>query len=153
MNVQPGRVNRLPPRLSPHLYKSFELIAPPSTHTRPARCEEVECEAHANGWRTAVDVTTPLGVRQANYIYQKSARHFTYEPGEGAVTFTFPAGQQCFAQHRVRLEREPLYVVRNGWAREPSEPLRDYRTHHRGEFWVDEFQESTGQIADARERG
>jgi hypothetical protein len=146
-------INRLPPRLSPDLYKSFELIRPATTHYRTARCEEVECEAHRAGWFTRLDVSTNLGVQQAKYIYNRSGRSFSYVLDGDIATFTFPAGQQCFQHHQVPLEREPLYVVRRGWTREPWEPLRDHRRHSRGDLWVEEFQESVQPIRDAQERG
>jgi hypothetical protein len=131
---------RLEPRMPAHAYTTYELIRPRSTHYRPATCAEVSCAAYANGWRTTLDVSTPMGARQANYIRLQSGRRFTVRefPPSGAVEFTFPAGQQCFAAHRLPLEREPLYVVRGGDHR--GNPRQERRVHTRGDLWVEDMQ-------------
>ena len=71
---------------------------------------------------------------------------------EGLTVFTFEPGQDCFAQHRVPLERDPLFLVRGGdWRGNPT-GLQPYR-HHRGEDWVDDFADHQDRIARQIERG
>src|SRR6478752_3117149 len=78
----------------PQALQTFEIAEPLPTHWRPATCAEVECQAHMAGWRTTIDLTTDLGVKQARYIRDHAGRHFTHEfSGDGGmITFTFPAG-------------------------------------------------------------
>lgn len=144
---------RLGPRLPAHAYTTYQLLRPKATHYRPATCEEVQCEANTRGWRTQIDTNTPMGARQANYIRLQSGRSFTTRevPLSGLVVFTFPAGQQCFAQHRVPLEREPLYVVRNGDHR--GNPRQERRVHIRPADWVDDFASHQDTLATEISKG
>ncbi len=60
------------------------------------------------------------------------------------VTFTFPAGQQCFraSEHVVPLERDPLFNVReNGLT----------RRHTRPELWTEDFSEHLDRVRKIRE--
>src|SRR6476620_8795741 len=96
-----GAPFRLPPAMGPEAYKTYEIRSPLATHYRDATCAEVDCEASAYGWRTTVDVGTELGRKQANYIRLLSARSFTVVENGTLVSFTFPAGQACFVEHKV----------------------------------------------------
>lgn len=144
---------RLAPKIGAEHVKSYEIRAPRDTHFREGTCEEVECDAYRHGWKTAVDTSTELGARQAFYIRNTSRRHFTEEAyPDGRVIFTFSAGQRCFRAHLVPLEREPLYIVRDGdWRGNPrgTEP----RIHVRPEDWVDDFANHQSALADRIERG
>jgi hypothetical protein len=127
-------VTIIEPNMPSHLYDTYGLISPKTTHTRVATCAEVDCEAMANGWVTKVDVGTEQGQARARYIVDHSGRAWTAEQDGGLVTFTFAAGQTCFAEHRVTLERDPFFTVKRG----------DYRTrglpHVVGaQEWVDRF--------------
>lgn len=147
------RVNRLPPALPAQHMKTYGLIAPQSTHFRDATCEEVNCPNLIHGWQTFVDEATDLGQRQAYAIRSLLRMNYTEAPGvAGGTVFTFPPGQQCFEQHRVPLEREPLYVVRDGdWRGNPrGTPVRQ---HDKPEHWVEDFGEHQDGIARVRERG
>ena len=138
---------RIDPKLPAEAMKTYAIHAPISTHHRKATCQEVDCDAYAHGWKTVLDVTTDLGVRQAKYITGKSGRAHSVVNRGLAVEFTFPAGQECFASHTVPLEREPLYVVRGG----------DFRGNPRGTAprqlsapnWVDDFATHQDTIATA----
>jgi hypothetical protein len=143
---------RLQPALPVTAYKTYQVLMPKSTHTRPARCEEVECAAHQRGWVTRVDVTTELGQAQARYIRNQAGRAFTTAqlPGN-IVAFQFPAGQQCFAEHRVSLERPALYVVRDGDWR--GNPTGRRMQHASDRDWVDDFGEHQLNLKDRIERG
>lgn len=150
----------LRPALPPQALQTFEIAEPLPTHWRPASCAEVECEAHAHGWRTAIDLGTDLGVRQARYIRDKAGRHFTHEfSGDGKmITFTFPAGQTCFTPHRVPVGRPALFVVRRGGHRDsnsgrPIRALPGVRVFDRPDQWADDLHEATDRVVAARQRG
>ena len=156
----------LRPGLSPQKLQTFEIAEPLPTHWRPATCAEVECEAQVRGWRTTCDLGTDLGVRQARYIRDKAGRHFTHEfSGDGKmITFTFPAGQQCFTPHRVSLGRPALFVVRRGGHRDSAgrhggprpRPVTAWpgaRVFDRPDQWADDLHEATDRVAAARQRG
>lgn len=149
-----GQVNRLQPRLPAHAMKTYEISAPLETHWRVASCKEVECDAYAHGWMTTIDTSTPLGAKQANYIRLHSGRRYTANPvtlGSAVYRFVFPPGQQCFREHRVRLDRQELYVVRGGDWR--GNPRREGRRHTRPEFWVEDFAEHQSRIAAEVQKG
>jgi hypothetical protein len=109
--------------------KVYSIKKPQSTHTRSARCQEVDCEAQANGWIVAVDESTDLGQRQAHYIRDMSGRAHT-ESREGPSTvFQFPPGEQCFADHRLPLDRPELYIVDRFRHSGPDPWLNDFGDH------------------------
>lgn len=128
-------------------YKTYEILAPLPTHFRAATCQEIECAGYVNGWRTTVLPGTP---EHAQVLALKGRYSFTgpVRNEDGTDTFTFPAGQQCFrrSQHRVPLEREPLYVVRDERA---AAPVR----RHRAVNWVDDFATHQQMIADRIKEG
>ena len=97
-----------------HTMRTFQIDQPLDTHFRRATCAEVECTAHASGWVMGFDLTDPEKAAAARWIRDHSGRTFSASLTQGRVVLTFPAGQTCFAKHRVPLEREPFYVVRNG---------------------------------------
>jgi hypothetical protein len=121
--------------------RPYTLHAPRATHTRAASCEESGCLAHRYGWTTAIDEMSELGARQADYIRRRSGRAFAEHRDErGLTTFTFGAGQECFTEHRVRLERAPLYIIG--------------QTDRVGaDEWVDRFNSRSEQIEEMRSRG
>jgi hypothetical protein len=136
---------RLPPAGPPQAYTTYELSAPLTTHYRVGTCEEAGCLAHHDGWVTVVDERAGLGRRQAWYIRSKAGRQFTEQrTPDGHTEFVFPAGQRCFREHQVPLEREPLYVVRHGDYRQS----RIERRHRSGEDWVDDFANHQNKLAD-----
>jgi len=142
-------VFRFEPKMPVQAYQTYALARPASTHTRPATCQEVDCEAYRQGWQTFADVTTPIGRRQANYIRLKSGRHFTAVEEAGRVAFTFPAGQRCFAEHRVPIDRPTIYLKRGGdWRATTFAPIR-----MRDVDWVDDFANHQSHLADLAERG
>ena len=133
-------------------YKTYAILQPEETHFRPATCEEAKCGATVNGWKTQVDESTELGQRQAHYIRKVSGRLFYEEHNvEGLTDFLFPAGQQCFAQHRVSLERPALFMVRGGDWR--GNPRGERRQHASPDDWVDDFAEHQDRLRTAFERG
>jgi hypothetical protein len=147
---------RYPPRALPaEMFKTFGIRRPLKTHWRPATCAEVDCAAHARGFTIRCDLRTVLGLDQARYIRDKAGRHFTHvfsEEGK-VITFTFPAGQKCFQDHRLPLERPALFIVRNGDHRGPGKRRPEKRVFDRPDQWVDTFAEHQDRLATAAQRG
>lgn len=140
---------RIPPKLPVQAYETYGIFRPLRSHTRRATCREVECGAMQRGWVTRVDTSSALGARQANYIRLASGRHFNVEQQGDVASFYFPAGQQCFAEHRVTLERDPFFIKRGGdWRAQTSETVTMRPTD-----WVDDFADHQQGIADRRKRG
>lgn len=138
------------PKLGPEAYKTYQIVAPVATHFRPATCQEMECAGYTRGWRTTVLPDSS----QAQYIRHSSGRKFASEMNaDGTVSFTFPPGQMCFAaaDHRVSLQREPLYVVRGGDFR--GNPRGTPSIRRKSTEWVDDFATHQQSIADRIERG
>ena len=135
-------LNRVTPNLRPDQYRTFAVVAPLATHFRPATCEEAGCPAFLGGWRSTVDLSTDLGQAQAAYI-RGSGRGVT-EPEPGV--FEFAPGQPCFRadQHRARIDRPDLFVVRDGdhrWSANPQQLSAD--------SWVDVFRTHQDNLAAA----
>lgn len=146
-------VNRVAPALPAHARKTYSILAPIETHFRPASCADAGCVAHANGWRTVVDEAIDLGQKQAHYIRTLSGRAFNEErTPEGLTAFTFAAGQKCFKAHAMSLEREPIYVVRDGDHRGNPRGT-DPTVYKRPESWVDDFGSHQQRLADRFNQG
>jgi hypothetical protein len=150
-------LNRAPAKLPEHSMKTYALSAPIATHRRAASCAEVACERQARGWRTALDVSVPEHAAAANWIRLHSGLRFTVEQVGDAVTFTFPAGQQCFdglnRRHTAPLEREPFYIVRAGdWRTSWHDRQATARLMHVAD-WLDDFANHQQQVADAHSAG
>lgn len=133
-----------------HLYDTYGLISPKQTHTRVATCAEVECEAHIHGWVTKVDVGTEIGVQRARYIIDHSGRTWTSKQEGGLVTFTFPASQECFREHRVTLNREPIYTVMHGDHRQTRDGVA---SPVGSDEWVDRFANNQINLEELFKRG
>lgn len=146
-------VFRLDPQMPAASYKTYVISSPLATHFRPGTCAEAECGAHEHGWLMRVDEAAELGQRQAYYIRKQASRKHTEQRDEAGLTvFTFEAGQQCFAEHKVPLGRPEKYLVKGGdWRGNP----RGTRTlvHTRPADWVDDFQNHQQGLADRLGRG
>ncbi|HUM06357.1 MAG TPA: hypothetical protein VLT90_12910 [Terriglobales bacterium] len=133
-------------------YKTYGLVRPLATHWRRATCEEVECSAFLHGWITRV----PRGSEQAQYVLSKAhGRTFTETAGLDSTEheFLFGPGQTCFgsADHKVPIEREPIYIVRDGdWRGNPTGWRRE---HKNGDDWVEDFGEHQDVLAARINRG
>lgn len=126
-------------------YKTYQLAAPLATHFRPGRCEEVNCRAYQNGWKSVIDESSAMGQMQADYIRKSSGRGFTEtKEADGMTHFVFQAGQQCFSKHSVPLERPAIFVVRDGDYR--GNPTGNRRLHTQPEDWVEDFSEQLDKI-------
>lgn len=144
--------NRWNPQLDVGLMKTYAVLTPKATHTRPAACSEVDCPHYLRGWRTVIDESTELGQRQAWYIRNQSGRAYTEDRDQqpGLTVFTFEAGQSCFSEHTIQTRPE-LYVVRGGDWR--GNPVGDKRIHDRPEHWVEDFAEHQDGIRRQIEKG
>lgn len=157
---------RIEPNGPSHAYDTYGVNAPRLTHTRPARCEEIvqpcanhnnpenaclewHCGAHAHGWQTLCDTATEIGQKRARYIIDHSGRAWTAKQDGALVTFTFPPGQQCFAGHRVALDREPIFTLRHGDWRNYFERPRILN----GDEWLDRFANNQIKVKEAHDRG
>jgi hypothetical protein len=142
---------RLTPALGAEHMKTYALAAPLATHTRPATCAEVDCEAYLNGWITRLPWGSPMVE-----ALKASGRRYAEVTGMGAAEreFLFNAGQPCFraSTHRVPLERDAIYLVKGGdWRGNPrGTPLR---RHARAEHWVEDFGEHQLGVAAIVEKG
>lgn len=138
-------VYRIQPLGPAGAYKTYALITPSATHFRPAPCgdADVDCLNYTNGWKTIV----PTNSDAALYIRTQSGRRFEEYVDGDIVTFVFDAGQQCFAQHEVPLEREPIAIVKGGdWRGNPTGAPT--RRHSRVQDWVEDFAEHQQHLAE-----
>lgn len=126
----------------------FQIAAPLDTHWRVGTCEEDNCKHFIKGWQTVCDENTDIGAQQAAYIRQdKTRRHVESREivelppraadappvtGAPSTVFRFEAGQKCFRQHRVPLNRPEIYLVR-------GEQGAQSLVHSGPEAWVDDF--------------
>src|ERR1051325_10467335 len=145
-------MSRVMPNMPVQNYKTYQLLRPGSTHYRPATCEEVDCEPFRQGWVTRLEKATQQEmVDLLRVTCQNTGRAFR-EIDEGThLSFIFEAGQACFraVQHKVLLEREPLYVVRRGdWRAD----LGSRRVHANGTDWGDDFAPHQDRIQTNLER-
>jgi hypothetical protein len=145
------QLSRPQPLMDASAYKSYEIRSPLSTHFRPATCAEVNCLHYLNGWRVRVEALTPDLLHTA----RNSGRTYTEQSiAEGETYLVFAPGQPCFkvSQHRARLDRPPLYIVRDGDYRGNPRGTKA-RQHLRPENWVEDFAEHQQKLADEIEKG
>lgn len=144
-------INRIPPAGSARDYVTYAIASPFETHYRPATCEEVDCEAHASGWVTRLDLTTDLGQQQGRYIQDQSNRRYKAVKTGEIVEITFFPGQQCFAQHRVALDRPAVFLLRGGDHR--GNPTGERPVMLDPDQWVDDFANHQLKLVDQIEKG
>lgn len=145
-------LTRVPTAFPVQAVRTFQIAAPASTHRRAATCREVECDGWVNGFAVFVDETTELGQRQAYHIKIHSGRKFSERKAkDGRTVFLFGSETECFSTHTVPLEREALYVVRDGDYR--GNPTGMRRQHAVPADWVDEFANNQDKLAERQRRG
>lgn len=142
-------LNRVEPRGRPQEYKTYQITAPLGTHWRKATCAEVGCPDYLHGWRVRVEGLTPRLLHDARTSGRK---HTEQHIAEGETWLVYEAGQPCFrsAEHRLRLEREEIYAVRDGDWRRSFGPVR---RHKRPEWWLEDFATNQGRIHQVQQRG
>lgn len=144
-------LSRPQPLMDAAAYKTYEMRSPLSTHFRPATCAEVDCPHYLHGWRVRVEALTEDLLHAA----QNSGRAYTEQSiAEGETYLVFAAGQPCFkaSQHRKRLDRPPLYIVRDGDHRGNPRGTKA-RLHQRAQDWVEDFATHQQAIAEEIEKG
>jgi len=131
--------------------QTYQIASPLATHFRKGTCEEASCEAYRFGFRFRVNETTDLGMGQAHYFRTDSGRRFTEERDDAGLTvFTFEAGQRCFQEHQVPLERPAAFLVRGGDIRHHGGVLR---RHTSGESFMDDLRTTTDRVISAQQHG
>jgi hypothetical protein len=134
-------------------FQTFSIQRPAGQgYWRKGTCEESGCKFWRDGWVTRVPRNSP----QEKYIISGQSGRDYYETtgiGPAEREFMFAPGQQCFQshEHRVPIEREPLYVVRDGDGR--GNPTGRKRVIRDGVEWKDRFAEELGKVADDRKQG
>lgn len=144
-------LNRIEPAIGPEHVKTYAIVRKDGIHVRPATCAEVECEQWKNGWITRVPTGSDLDAYLAS---RKHGRVFdSLDTGRGERSYMFRPGQSCFREstHRLPIEREPLFVVRDGdWRGNPRGTPAVQRS---AADWTDDFANHQQHIADIRQRG
>ena len=144
-------MNRINPQRGPDAYKTYSIVAPASTHFRKATCAETDCPDYLHGWRVRVEGLEPEMVHAAKNAGRK---YREMQVAEGETWLVFEAGQPCFraGEHRLRLDKPELFLVRDGdWRGNPRGTKT--RMHQRPDLWVEDFGEHQQNIADQIERG
>jgi hypothetical protein len=144
-------MNRIEPQMGAAAYKTYSIVAPASTHFRPATCAETDCPDYLNGWRVRVEGLEPVLLHAA----KTSGRKYTeVRIAAGETWLHFEAGQPCFraGEHRARLDRPELFLVRDGDHRGNPRGTKA-RMHQRPELWVEDFGEHQQNIADEIAKG
>ncbi|MEU5596817.1 hypothetical protein [Streptomyces sp. NPDC020298] len=144
-------MNRIQPQMGAEAYKTYSIVAPTNTHFRPATCAETDCPDYLHGWRVRVEGLPPEMVHAA----KNSGRRCVEVPvAAGETWLHFEAGQPCFraGEHRLRLDKPELFLVRDGDHRGNPRGTRT-RMHQRPDLWVEDFGEHQQNIADQIERG
>jgi hypothetical protein len=139
------------PIAGPAAYKSYSILAPVSTHFRKATCAEVECPDYLYGWRIRADVLDEQMVHAATH----SGRKFQWvRPSELENWIVYESGQPCFRseEHRTRVDRPELYVVRDGDHRGNPRGT-PARKHSSASAWQEDFAEHLDVINTEIERG
>ncbi len=146
-------VFRPDPFMDPQAYKTYSVKTPPRTHFRPASCEEYRCSEFVNGFMTTLDLATDIGREFADFIRKDRMRsHEEIRTSMYEVRFVFPPGTQCWLwnKHKVPIDRPPILVVRRGdW----RGSLGLIRRHTRIEYWVEDFADHQGKLAETFKRG
>lgn len=145
------KINRVDPLMPPHAYKTYAVVAPLGTHFRPATCAEVDCPHYLGGWRVRVEALAPNLLHAAR---NSGRKYVEQHVAEGETWLVFEAGQPCFkaGEHRTRIDRPELYVVRDGDHRGNPRGTKA-RLHQRPEHWLEDFSEHQTKINDAITRG
>lgn len=121
----------------------FMLQRPLPTHWRRATCAEVGCIQREQGWVVVLDPSAPSYAEQRR-LAERSGRRFEVTTTDavneargmqlpaGLEALVFAPGQECFREHRVPVEREPVYL---------HQSRGRLVTHASWESWRDEFNE------------
>ncbi|WP_346163568.1 hypothetical protein [Streptomyces bangladeshensis] len=144
-------VFRIEPQMGAESYKTYAMVSPLSSHFRPATCAEVDCPHYLNGWRVRVEGLAPQDIHAAK---TSGRRWIEQRVADGETWLVFEAGQPCFkaSQHRTRVDRPPLYIVRDGDHRGNPRGTKA-RLHQRAADWQEDFAEHQQKLADEIRKG
>ena len=121
----------------------WEIISPPATHYREARCWEVDCPQYLRGWQTILPRTD---IQNIAYIKSLRLRYREEKNDPLLVTFFFEPGQECFAgrlgQHKLSLSRPPLFTVSRHYGQ---------RTRLEWERWINDMDRDLRALKNERE--
>jgi len=138
------------PRAASNGHILHRPLDPAADFWRRATCAEVECAGWLHGFRLRIDESTQLGQAQAAYLRAVTSRRRAREWRDevGLTVFEYAPGQRCTSdsddQHRVPVEREPLYIVRD--------PRQGRRLVGQTQ-WVDVLHQHTDEYAERVARG
>lgn len=144
------RIIRPEPKMPTHLYKSYVVKSPISTHFRLATCEEVECNAYTNGWtyrKADLDESLLHIVTHAGKSFREATLNAT-----GDVFLVFEPGQECFqaSTHRMTLDRPEFYFAGRGdWRSFSHRKAQQFNV----DDWVDSFANHLDKINREIEKG
>ena len=145
-------LNRVAPKMDVQAYQTYGIARPKRTHWKLATCAQVDCPRRERGWRQTIDLNTPLGQDQARYIKTHAGRSYT-KVGQmnGVVELEFAAGQDCFTEHRVPLDRDSLFTLRRGdWRGNPTGQAPQVLSPI---AWRDNYGENQEKLAELAKRG
>lgn len=140
------------PLMGPEAYKTYSIMAPLSTHFRPATCAEVDCPDYLHGWRIRADV---LDERMLHAARTSGRKYTELRVSELENWIVFEAGQSCFrtSQHRTRIHDKPeLFLVSDGDARGNPRGTKA-RLHQRPADWQEDFAEHQQGLANVHQKG
>lgn len=121
----------------------YAMRRPLETHWRRASCAEVGCIQREQGWVVVLDPSLPAYAAMRR-MAERSGRRFEVSTTDavndargmalpaGLEALVFAPGQDCFREHRVPLEREPVYL---------HQSRGRLVTHASWESWRDQFNE------------
>lgn len=137
------------PLADPRAYKTYSISAPLATHWRPATCAEVDCPYYLHGWRVRKE---HCDEQMLHVIATCGRRYRELAIRQGETYFEFEAGQPCLkaSEHRARVERPELYLIRDGDMR--GNPT-GRRIEVSGTTWNDDFGEHQERLADLQKEG
>jgi hypothetical protein len=129
-------------------HKTFRIKAPLATHFRAFTPEEIaagdacrltDCPSYLTGWKLRWDVLSEADRHLATHCgraYRIDQEWIVFEPG-----------QACFRapDHRLRIDRPELFLVRDG--RAPA------RVHDNADNWADDLHTHVDRIDTTRQRG
>lgn len=136
-------------RASPNAFKTYSIHQPLSTHFRPATCAEVDCPYYLHGWKVRKEHCDEQ-MLHAIATCGRRYRELAIRPGE--TYLEFEPGQPCLktSEHRARVERPELYVIRDGDARANPTGRRDFVS---ATAWSDDFGEHQERLAAEQQKG
>jgi hypothetical protein len=139
-------INRIAPEIGNDKMITFGVFAPVGSHFRRATCEEIGCLAFHHGW-TFDTAGQPADITAA---VKASGRKYTVGTSEHGELLIFEAGQPCFkaSEHRLRLDREEIFMSRSGDWRGNARPHDKPTVYSGPDAFVDHARSTLTQFED-----